>query len=286
MSLKLKIVNFYLKHIKGAKDCKDRMHLLDLLNKEEVKTRDPKNIIFKKEETQNGSIYELNNKSESRYIVFYLHGGAYAVDFTKHHWSFINKIIKHTNARVFTYGYRLTPWATYKEAYDLILPHYKKIVSENKDKKIIIMGDSAGGGLALGIVESLVKDSKTPDEIILLSPWVDVSMSNPELKNYEKSDGWLRITPLLNCSKCWAGNLDLKDYRVSPIYGDFSKLKNVTIFLGSEELLYPDIMKFYNGLVDHSKELYIGKNLKHVFPIFPVKEAKPFVDIIMRNITR
>ncbi len=77
---------------------------------------------------------------------------AYHHDFLPDHWRFIEKLVNETNALVIAPGYRLTPFATYKEAFDLIVSLYKKHCAEHPDKKIILMGDSAGGGFSLALL--------------------------------------------------------------------------------------------------------------------------------------
>ena len=63
---------------------------------------------------------------------------------------------------------------------------------------MILMGDSAGGGLSLAVTEQLKADGiRLPDELILLSPWVDVSMENEQIPKYESRDPFLSIQPLL-----------------------------------------------------------------------------------------
>ena len=148
------------------------------------------------------------------------------------------------------------------------------------------MGDSAGGGLALGIIEHVRQQIKDPNEIILLSPWVDMAMDNPDLVEYEKIDGWLTMAPLSKVTKYWVKDLDVKDYRVSPIYGEYQDLKNVTVFIGEKELLYPDLIRFCDGLTDSTTKVYFGMGLKHVFPLLPAREAKPYVEIILNTIIR
>ena len=77
--------------------------------------------------------------------------------------------------------------------------------------------------------------------------------------------------------KAWAGDLDLKDYKVSPLFGDITKLPKTTLFVGTHEILYSDILKFYNKLTDNGidVELNIGEGMNHVYPIYPlVPESK------------
>ena len=124
-----------------------------------------------------------------------------------------------------------------------------------------------------------------PDRLILLSPWVDVSMDNEQIREYESVDPFLKVTPLRDCAEQWKGELDIHDWHVSPIYGDLKGLRNVTVFVGTAGIFYPDITKFFGMLdKDPSNELIVGEEMNHVYPLFPIPEAKPAVDKIIRTI--
>ena len=107
----------------------------DTLAEGEKPTEPPKNIVTRYEYSENGRVFYANEKSVSRYAVFYIHGGAYRHDFISFHWQFIEQLIKTTNALVIAPGYRLAPFATYKEAFDLIVPLYKQYREEHPKKR-------------------------------------------------------------------------------------------------------------------------------------------------------
>ena len=144
------------------------------------------------------------------------------------------------------------------------------------DKPIIIMGDSAGGGLSAAFCEYLaVNDSPQPKNLILISPWVDVTMSG----DYDgvEFDPMLGIDGLREMGKSWAGELNPKDYKISPLFGEVRKLPKTTLFVGTHEILYPDIVKFHEKLKDNGvdAELIVKKEMTHVYAIYPVMpEAK------------
>lgn len=176
--------------------------------------------------------------------------------------------------------YPLAPNHTYKDAYLLILNLYKKLLKENKE--IILMGDSAGGGLALGFTLYLQKlNVKLPNKMVLLSPWVDITLSNPSIEEFEKNDPMLSCYGLVEYAKLWAGDLDLKDYKLSPINGDLSNLPDTLIFTGTNEILYPDLILFDKKLQKNKvkSELIIGKNMNHVYPLY-IKKKESLEKII------
>ncbi|MBR0385999.1 MAG: alpha/beta hydrolase, partial [Erysipelotrichaceae bacterium] len=153
---------------------------------------------------------------------------------------------------------------------------YLKCLKYHHDRKIILMGDSAGGGLALGLCQYWdTIGLKQPYRLILLSPWVDLTMENPDIPEYEKNDPSLIRDELLVDAYYWADGTDLKDRRLSPIYGDMSIYKRVSLFVGTHEMFYPDITLLARKLEDAGArvDLNIGEGLNHVYPAYPIPEA-------------
>lgn len=250
--------------------------LQSALEEGEKQTNPPTNLVTRYEDNENGRIFYANEKSVSPYTVFYIHGGAYRYDFIPFHWQFIEKLVKETNALAIVPAYRLAPFATWKEAFDLIVPVYKQYCEEHPEKKIILMGDSAGGGMSLALTEHFKAEGiRLPDELILFSPWVDVSMENEVISEYQEKDPFLFADSLIAPGKSWAGDLDVHDPHVSPIYGDLKGLHNVTVFVGTDEILYPDGAKMFHMLdKDVTNELIVADGMNHVYPLYPIEEAR------------
>ncbi len=231
------------------------------------------------------NVYYMNYDQASDYTIFYVHGGAYVEEPIPNHWQFLDTLVQKTGCQIIMPDYPLAPNHVYSEAYEFLENLYRDYVTANPDKKMILMGDSAGGGLSLGLAEDFKSIGiKDPDEIILMSPWVDVTLSNPEIEQYESDD------PLLSravraCGEYWAGDTPLTDWKVSPLYGDLSDIKNVTLFVGTREILYPDDIKLFEYLKDDpSNELHIGKGMNHVYPLYPIPEGRDATKIICDKI--
>jgi acetyl esterase/lipase len=176
--------------------------------------------------------------------VLYIHGGGYISNIIRQQWNLIEDLITKTNSTIIIPDYKLAPEATYKETYEFILNVYNQILKNHNAEDLIIMGDSAGGGFALGFAMTLRDNNQTqPSQSILLSPWLDISMQNPEIQKVDKYDKMLSIDGLQMAGKLFAGNLDIKDYRVSPIYGDFKNLNKITVFIGTHDLFIADTRK-------------------------------------------
>jgi acetyl esterase/lipase len=227
----------------------------------------------------------FNEVEDSQRLVIYLHGGIYVNEIRLPHISFCDKLAKKVNATVFAPIYPLAPNHTYEETYEIVENLYKDLLA--MDKPIIIMGDSAGGGLSAAFCEYLaVMNLPQPENLILISPWLDVSMSG----DYDdvEFDPMLGVDGLREMGETWAAGLDSKDYKVSPLFGEVSGLPKTTLFVGTHEIFYPDVIEFYNKLKDNGidAELNVGEGMTHVYAIYPLvpesKEAfKHIVEILL-----
>ena len=233
-------------------------------------------------------VYILSTSEEPDYLVLYLHGGAYINDASASHWSFCDKLARKANAAVVFPIYPLTPNHTWDETFDLVTAVYREML-EAANVPVVIMGDSAGGGLAAAFCEYIGGlGLAQPDKLILFSPWMDISMSNPDVADYEAADPMLSAYGLVEMGKCWAGDLDLHDYRVSPMFGDFSVLRNAYLFVGTREIFFPDVTEFYSMLQDQHipSELYIGVGMNHVYPLYPIPEADEALEQVCEILRR
>ena len=110
-------------------------------------------------------------------------------------------------------------------------------------------------------------------------------MSNPEIADFY--DPMLTVTMGKMSGEAWAGSLPADDWLISPIYGDLSDLKNVSIFVGTRELFYPDDTLLYEKLKDNTNvTLHVGKGQNHVYPVYPTPEGRiaieQIIDIVQR----
>ncbi|WP_296888361.1 alpha/beta hydrolase fold domain-containing protein [uncultured Methanobrevibacter sp.] len=256
---------------------KAKEHLTERSLEEDEPYEIPKRIYHTKVESKDmfGCQMVLFNEIEdAERLVIYIHGGIYVNEIRLPHISFCDNLAKKINACVFTPIYPLAPNHTYKETYEIVEKLYNHLLTMNKP--IIIMGDSAGGGFTASFCEYLdVNNLPQPKNIILISPWVDVSMSG----DYDdvEYDPMLGVEGAREMGKAWAGDLDPKDYRISPLFGEVSKLPKTTLFIGTHEIIYSDVIKFYDKLKDNGVdvELNVGEEMSHVYPLYPfVPESK------------
>lgn len=199
------------------------------------------------------------NEQKSEKVILYLHGGSYVAETSSNHWKFLEKLVKDTNATIILPDYPLTPKYTYKDVFTMITPLYKEIIEEVPTNNLILMGDSAGGGMGLALLERLSEENiEMPYKTILISPWLDVRLENPEIDNVQKYDKDLNKESLKIAGIAYAGKDGIDSYLVNPIDGDLSKLKNITIFTGTYDILNPDV----HVLDEKAKEVNVSLEIK------------------------
>lgn len=191
--------------------------------------------------------------------ILYFHGGSYVADASKNHWDFIENIVEETGSTVIMPDYPLTPKYNYKDVFEMVEPLYQEIIEKVGVDNLIMAGDSAGGGLTLALEEKLSKtETPLPKKTILISPWLDVRLTNEKISEVQKVDKELSKEKLLLAGIAYAGEDGMESYLVNPIDGDMSKLKNIIIMTGTHDILNPDV----DILVEKAKQVGVEIQVK------------------------
>ncbi len=175
--------------------------------------------------------------------LIFLHGGAYLFPLVDGQWGIVEGLIDRTGLPVIIPDYPLAPEHTAAEAFDFVQP----IIDEAQAEfgRVVIFGDSAGGGLALSLaMQRRDAGKRQVDGLVLYAPWVDVTMTNPAIEDVQGRDKILARARTGVGGRAWAGDLDPADWRVSPLFGDPSGLPPMRIFQGDADILGPDTIEF------------------------------------------
>ncbi len=209
--------------------------------------------------------------------VVYLHGGAYVNQVVRQHWELAADAADTTGRVVDVVLYGLAPQHHALEAVALVAEVLAGLDEEFGGAPVHLAGDSAGAGLALvAALQRREAGLAQPAGLVLVAPWLDLSMSNPEVDAIEPDDPWLRRVGLRPAAAAWAGDLDLRDPRVSPLFADLAGLAPVTVFVGTRDICLPDArllaarLRAAGGVV----VLHEGAGQPHVYPVLPTPEGR------------
>jgi acetyl esterase/lipase len=220
----------------------------------------------------------LPDGSTSKKVILYFHGGALVYGPTLLHWNTISRIVKDTNTKAYLVDYPKAPEHQIKEVNEAIDSIYKFILTSHSPENVILMGDSAGATLALLLIQRLLKKQHSfPRAAILISPVLDCSMGNPIISDIEPQDLMLSRKGVLSAKKMSAGNIDLHNHEISPLYGSFKGFVPVHLFAATNDIMYADTKLFVERLQEESVkvEIIVGEGMPHIWPLLPLmSEAK------------
>jgi monoterpene epsilon-lactone hydrolase len=217
----------------------------------------------------------------------YLHGGAYISEIAPQHWALISRMVD-AGVRVEVPIYGLAPQHTYREAYPFLTAVYRELLADVDASAVTLAGDSAGGGLALGLAQTL-EDAGLPQprRIVLLSPWLDLTLSHPDLPAAQEVDPWLSIVGLHEAAAVWAAGDDQTDPRLSPGNGTLTGLAAIDVHVGTHELCLPDVLALRARARAEGAEVNVTveEGAVHVYPLVPTPEGRTAARRIVATIS-
>lgn len=201
----------------------------------------------------------------------YLHGGSYVFQMGRGDWVLLDKCARAVPATCVAPIYPLAPRNTAETTVAQAADVLAQIMDEAGEENTVLMGASAGGSIALAAVQLLRDRGRVPARLVLISPGVlDGTLSDPRQDELEPRDRMVARGGLAEAVRLYAGSLDIRDPRVSPLFGDMQGLPPMTVLVSNSELLYPDSLR----LADKAREagvpvdLHVGDDLPHAYPVF------------------
>jgi acetyl esterase/lipase len=231
-------------------------------------------------------ITQIENGNKTDKLIIYLHGGAFVSGPSQHHWDSIECISKKTNFNIWMCIYPKAPEYKIDQISINIDQIYQKALKNYKNENIILMGDSAGGTLAIALIQRLINDNlKLPSKLILISPVLDATFKNEKINEIDKKDKMLSKVGVLSAKSMCSKNLN--DKRISPINGEFKHFPRTYLYIAESDITFPDQLIFLSKLniekVDN--QVIIGERMPHIWPLLPVmKEANIALHKIINNI--
>lgn len=206
--------------------------------------------------------------------VVYLHGGAYTNEVVEQQWAFVAGLARATGCAVHVPIYGLAPHHTATEAVEVVAEVVAQVVADGRP--CVLVGDSAGGGLALVAAQQASPQVRERVAgLLLIAPWVDLAMTNPEIDEVEPTDPWLTRAGLHPIARSWAGALAVDDPLVSPLHGPLTGLPPVEVWVGTRDITLPDIRELGRRMpADASFSLHVEDGAIHDYPLLPAPEGR------------
>ena len=182
-------------------------------------------------------------ENASKWIIIQLHGGGY-VGGMKNSYRTLAGLYseKGQGAAVLSVDYRLAPEHTFPAALEDAYTAYEWALNRGYSaNEIILAGDSAGGGLALGLCHYL-KDNNIdlPAAVIAMSPWTDLTGSGASYKDNVDIDPVFGSRPEVVIGSTYIGEDSGENPYISPMFGDFTGFPKLLIQVGTDEMLLSD----------------------------------------------
>ena len=169
-------------------------------------------------------------------------GSAFIFPPTLFHWLNYAAMARNTGATVIVPTYPLVPQGG---TAGTVVPAMEDLISSQIDQhgaeNVSVYGDSLGGTIALAAVQELVRrGDPVPSHMVLISPAPDLTLSNPAIPFVDDPVFSRQLPTGRQNAQLWAGNLDLTDPLVSPLFGSLAGLPPTAVYFGNLEILAPD----------------------------------------------
>lgn len=174
--------------------------------------------------------------------ILYLHGGGYVIGSINSHREMISRIARAAKVRALAIDYRLAPEYPFPAAVEDATKAYRWLLRQGvPPEKVIVAGDSAGGGLTVALLLAL-RDAgdPLPTAAVCISPWTDLEITGESMVTKKDVDPMIRPDDAKWGAERYYGSADPRNPQVSPIHADLSGLPPLLIQVGTSEVLLSD----------------------------------------------
>lgn len=224
-----------------------------------------------------GEWISVNRAHMKKHVILYCHGGGYMSGSCLYARSITMKLANYTSMDVLSFDYRLAPENPYPAAIEDALKVWNYLMLLGYGARdIVVAGDSAGGNMALVLLQMLKAQERIlPRGLILMSPWTDLLATGKSHESKADIDPVLDENYLKEVTESYAAREDLANPLISPLYGDFAGFPPTYIQVGDNEILLNDATSLHKKLVKEnvSVKIDVFKGMWHVFQMSPFKTA-------------
>jgi epsilon-lactone hydrolase len=208
-------------------------------------------------------------ESDPTTALMYLHGGGYGIGSAKSHRHLVGQLCAASGLVGYNVDYRLAPETVFPGAVDDAVSAYRGLLEAGiTPDKVIIAGDSAGGGLTMACALAIKGAGlPMPAGLFVISPWVNLTQCGASYEAKAEADFICNCQDLQNWADMYLAGAEPTNPLASPIFGDLDGLAPLLIHVGSEEVLLSDSVKLAEvaGLAGVDVNLVVAPDMPHVW---------------------
>ena len=225
--------------------------------------------------------------------ILYLHGGAYVLGSANAYRHFAGQFAARTNTSAFVPDYGLAPERPFPAAVNDAQSVYRGLVAQGISR-IVIVGDSAGGGLSLVLLslaqaEASAGQGQAPTACVVMSPWTDMALTGASYATRADEDPFLTQAVLKTSAAHYLGTKAANHPHASPLYGDLAGLPPIQMHVGTSEVLLDDTLSFAARVraTGGDATVHVWQGMPHVFPSsFGILDAGEQAMVLMSDFIR
>ena len=231
------------------------------------------------------ALWARPRRRDATMTILYFHGGGYVFGSPRTHSAMVAALASRAGARAVLPRYPLAPEHPFPAALD----HARQVYDVCRDQNgpLVIGGDSAGGGLALALLASLLADgAPLPNAVFAFSPLTDLTFSGNSIVSNADADVELPVERASEMAQMFLAGADPTNPRASPLFADFTGAPPVWITAGDTEILVDDSRRIADRMQGQGVDVsYVEeRDAPHVWPIFhnTLPEARWTLDALAR----
>ncbi|WP_158968634.1 alpha/beta hydrolase fold domain-containing protein [Chachezhania sediminis] len=203
--------------------------------------------------------------------ILYFHGGAYIMGSPRTHSALGARIARDSGTCLCLPEYRLAPEHAFPAAVDDAVAAWRALRRQRPHGRLILGGDSAGGGLALALLGEIARQGlPVPDGFFAFSPFTDLTFSGASIQDNATKDSLLPAQRAAELGGFYLQGADPRDPRASPLFADHRQAPPVWLSVAETEILRDDTLRLAERLAEQGRYIHLHRmpDLPHAWPLF------------------
>lgn len=214
----------------------------------------------------------IPSKKRTGTVLLYFHGGGFMFGSPRTHRRMVSRLARYSNTEAISVDYRLAPKHPFPAPIEDAMRVYQALLTDGQDpRKIILGGDSAGGGLSLSLMQELRDQSlPMPGGAVLFSPWGDLHGRSQSHRERDPLDPMLKGDKIEEWAQDYLQGESADNPKASPVFADYTGFPPLWIQVGTHEVLFDDAQRIAEKAKAAGVDvtLNVFENMFHVWQIY------------------